>query len=49
MASLDLEGPMKIEGNIESLGHIQLTGDFDVTESVKAYGYLDVDGTLHAE
>lgn len=47
MASLDLEGPMKIEGNIKSLGHIQLTGDFAVTDSVNAYGYLDVNGSLH--
>jgi hypothetical protein len=45
-ASVDLQGPMEVDGCVKSMGNITFTGDFTVRGNIEAYGYIDLAGRL---
>jgi hypothetical protein len=45
-ASVDIKGPMEVDGSIKSMGAVTMTGDFIVRDRVEAYGNIDLDGNM---
>lgn len=44
--SLELNGPMEVNGSVRSGGPVTFTGDFSVRERIEAYGDIDVAGNM---
>jgi len=45
-ASIELVGPMEVDGSVKSMGAVTFTGDFSVRDRIEAYGDIDVNGSL---
>lgn len=45
-ASIELMGPMEVDGSVKSMGAVTFTGDFSVRDRIEAYGDIDVNGSL---
>ncbi len=44
--SINLAGPMEVEGSVKSMGSISFLGDFAVRDKIEAYGNVEVSGNL---
>lgn len=45
--SIDLRGPLEVDGSVKSMASIKFDGDFAVRDRVEAYGDVGVHGTLN--
>jgi cytoskeletal protein CcmA (bactofilin family) len=45
--SVDLQGPLEVEGSVKSGGNIGFHGDFVVREKIDAYGAIHINGSLN--
>jgi hypothetical protein len=45
-ASVELRGPMEVDGSVKSMGGITFSGDFSVRDRIEAYGNIDINGNL---
>ena len=45
-ASIELVGPMEVDGSVKTMGAVTFTGDFSVRDRIEAYGDIDVNGSL---
>lgn len=45
-ASIEIVGPMEVDGSVKSMGAVTFTGDFSVRDRIEAYGDIDVNGSL---
>jgi hypothetical protein len=45
-ASIELKGPMEVDGSVKSMGAVTFTGDFSVRDRIEAYGDIDINGNL---
>jgi hypothetical protein len=45
-ASVELVGPMEVDGSVKSMAAVTFTGDFSVRDRIEAYGDIDVNGSL---
>jgi hypothetical protein len=44
--SIEVVGPMEVDGSVKSMGAVTFTGDFSVRDRIEAYGDIDVNGSL---
>jgi hypothetical protein len=44
--SVELKGPMEVDGSVKSMGAVTFTGDFSVRDRIEAYGDIDINGNL---
>ena len=45
-SSIELEGPMEVDGSVKSMGGITFTGDFAIRDRIEAYQDIDLNGNL---
>jgi len=45
-ASIELKGPMEVDGSVKSMGAVTFNGDFAVRDRIEAYGNIDLNGNL---
>lgn len=45
-ASIEIMGPMEVDGSVKSMGAVTFTGEFSVRDRIEAYGDIDVNGSL---
>lgn len=45
-SSVELKGPMEVDGSVKSMAGVTFNGDFVVRERIEAYGNIDVNGNL---
>ncbi|KAK3379369.1 hypothetical protein B0T24DRAFT_519700 [Lasiosphaeria ovina] len=45
-SSVDLRGPMEVDGSVKSMGAVTLFGDFVVRDRIEAYGNIDLNGNM---
>lgn len=45
-SSVELKGPMEVDGSVKSMGAVTLNGDFAVRDRIEAYGNIDLNGNL---
>jgi len=45
-SSVELKGPMEVDGSVKSMAGVTFNGDFAVRERIEAYGNIDVNGNL---
>lgn len=44
--SIELHGPMEVDGSVKSMGAVTFTGNFSVRDRIEAYGDITVNGNL---
>lgn len=44
--SIDLKGPMEVDGSVKSGAGVTFSGDFAVRDRIEAYGNINVNGSL---
>lgn len=47
--SIELKGPMEVDGSVKSGAGITFSGDFAVRDRIEAYGNIDVNGNLNCK
>jgi len=45
-SSIELKGPMEVDGSVKSMGAVTFNGDFIVHDRIEAYGNIDLNGNL---
>jgi hypothetical protein len=45
-SSVELRGPMQVDGSVKSMGAVTFKGDFSVRDRIEAYGNIEIDGSL---
>jgi hypothetical protein len=45
-SSVELKGPMEVDGSVKSMGAVTFNGDFAVRDRIEAYGNIDLNGNL---
>ncbi|KAJ9155083.1 hypothetical protein NKR23_g2366 [Pleurostoma richardsiae] len=44
--SLELTGPLDVDGSVRCLGSVTLTGDFAIRDKIEAYEHININGSL---
>lgn len=48
-SSIELKGPMEVDGSVKSGAGVTFNGDFAVRDRIEAYGNIDVNGSLNCK